>query len=405
MTTAPASRREHLLLYEPRTEGHHLGWLRFITEDLLSANVRLSLAVDLRPEAKGKIEDHLSGLLSEVKLLPAYDEAGRRHGDGKAGSVLACLRQSGADHVFLCALDEIASACWRRATFGILPPEELRGRVGGIYHRPRFLAAPGWSPDRWLKQPGFRRLLGGGWLRQLLLVDEYLAQDLRNQFPAAPVFFLPDPCPAGYDGEVRTARQALALPADKKIFLFYGGGYRRKGLHLAVRALQDLPPDSAAFLLCAGLLNPAGETASGLEALVRQGRACLINRYVSVAEEKNCFAASDVVLLPYLNHFGTSGVLSRAMAAGKPVIVSDEQLLGRLTREQGLGLLFPSGDVKMLREKIQQAAAFSPETAAKFSAAAGAYARRYSREAYRRALLASLNLSPATRPQDTGRSK
>jgi glycosyltransferase involved in cell wall biosynthesis len=267
--------------------------------------------------------------------------------------------------------------------------------MGGIYHRPRFLDASNWSLDRWLKQPGFRRLISQGWLRQLLFVDEFLAHDLKNQFPAAPIFFLPDPCPEDYDGNRRVARQALALPEEKKIFLFYGGGYRRKGLHLAVRAMLDLPVNSPVFLFCAGQQNPTGETAGALEQLIRQGRACLINRYVSVAEEKNCFAASDVVLLPYLNHFGTSGVLSRAMAAGKPVIVSDEQLLGRLTREQGLGLLFPSGDVKMLREKIQQAAAFSPEAAAQFSAAALAYSRHYSRAAYRRALLESLD--PGTR--------
>ena len=70
MTAASTSRCEHLLLYEPRTEGHHLGWLRFITEDLLSADVRLSLAVDLRPEAKGKIEDHLSGPVAPGKTAP-----------------------------------------------------------------------------------------------------------------------------------------------------------------------------------------------------------------------------------------------------------------------------------------------------------------------------------------------
>jgi hypothetical protein len=81
------------------------------------------------------------------------------------------------------------------------------------------------------------------------------------------------------------------------------------------------------------------------------------------------------------------------MAAGKPVIVSDEQLLGRLTCEQGLGLLFPSGDVTMLREKIQQAAVFSPEETRRFSTAARTYTLRYSRAAYRRALLASLNVS------------
>ena len=156
-------------------------------------------------------------------------------------------------------------------------------------------------------------------------------------------------------------------------------------------ALWKESPDTPAFLLCAGRQNPAGETARGLEELVRQNRARLVNRYVSVLEETELFAASDAVLLPYLNHFGTSGVLSRAMAAGKPVIVSDDQLLGRLVREHSLGFLFPSGDVAALTERIRQAVQLSPEAANRFAAAARAYAERHSRAAYRLALLNALD--------------
>jgi glycosyltransferase involved in cell wall biosynthesis len=397
MSEAVLKQNPRLLLYEPRTEGHHLGWLRFIADDLLSANFQLSIAADLRPGSRERVEQNLAGLLGEVKLFSAYDENGRRHLDGKTRSVAHCLQISGAENVFLCALDEIASHCWRGATFGLHPPPELRGRMGGIYHRPRFLAAPKWSMDRGLKIPGFQRLLREGWWRQILFVDEFLTAALQTANPAAPFFFLPDACPSGYDGDMLAARRQLEIPAGRKIFLFYGTGARRKGLHLAVEAMLQLPPESPAFLFCVGQQNPTGKTASGLEQLVQQGRARLINRYVSVTEEKNCFAASDVVLLPYLNHFGTSGILSRAMAAGKPVIVSDEQLLGRLTREQDLGLLFRSGNVKMLREKIRQAAAFSPEETHGFSIAARAYALRYSRAAYRQALLASLNVSSKPR--------
>jgi glycosyltransferase involved in cell wall biosynthesis len=387
----------HLLLYEPRTEGHHLGWLRFITEDLLSANVRLTLAVDLRPENAPKVRDQLGDLHSAVTLLNAYDASGRRHGDQKSGSVALCLRESGAANVFLCAFDEIASHCWRRAALGFLPPPELHGRMGGIYHRPRFLAAPLWSPNRWFKPAGYRRLLTQGWLRQLLFVDEYLAREQKDLFPAAPIFFLPDPCPPGYDGDRDAARKQWQLPPEKCVLLFYGTGARRKGLHLAVEAILRLPMNSPAFLLCAGQQNPAGETARGLEILARQNRARLINRYVSVDEEKACFAAADFVLLPYLNHFGTSGVLSRAMAAGKPVIVSDEQLLGKLTREERLGLLFPSGKVEKLSECIQKAAAFSPAEIEPYATAARRYARRYSRAGYRDALLASLAVPSPSR--------
>ena len=117
----------------------------------------------------------------------------------------------------------------------------------------------------------------------------------------------------------------------------------------------------------------------------------MLDRYVTVEEEKICFAASDAVLLPYLNHFGTSGVLSRATSASKPVIVSDEQLLGRLTRERRLGLVFPSGNISALRDCIRRLAEFSAADLAPFAAAARAYADIYSRAAFRVALLRSLS--------------
>jgi glycosyltransferase involved in cell wall biosynthesis len=350
----------------------------------------------LRPGSRERVEQNLAGLLEKINLLSAYDENGKRHLDGKARSVTHCLKISGAENVFLCALDEIASSCWRGATFGLLPPAELRGRVGGIYHRPRFLASPKWSLDRNLKSPGFQRLLRDGWWRQLLFVDEFLAADLQKANPGSPIFFLPDPCPPGYDGEAAAARKILEIPSDRKVLLFYGTGAWRKGLHLAVEAMLQLPKASPAFLLCAGQQNPAGKTAAGLAQLVRENRARRLDRYVSVEEEKMCFAASDAVLLPYLNHFGTSGVLSRAMSAAKPVIVSDEQLLGRLTREHQLGLVFPSGNVSALRDAIRQTTQLSETDTAKFAAAARGYARIYSRAAFREALLHSLSANPKT---------
>ena len=390
MTDPRSYHSGHLLLYEPRTEGHHLGWLRFIAEDLLASNFRLSIAADLRPGSRERVERQLAGLLNDVNLLSAYDENGRRHLDGKVRSVAYCLKTSGAEHVFLCALDEIASHCWRRATFGLRPPSELHRRMGGIYHRPRFLAATKWSLDRNLKRSGFQRLLREGWWRQLLFVDEFLAADLQKANPDAPISFLPDPCPPGYEGDAASARKQLDIPPDRKVFLFYGTGARRKGLHVAIEAMLQLPPASPTFLLCAGQQNPIGKTAAGIAELIRQNRARLIDRYVSVEEEGLCFAASDAVLLPYLNHFGTSGVLSRAMSAGRPVIVSDEQLLGRLTRERGLGLVFQSGNVLALRDAIRTVMQLSPGETSRFAAAARRHAGIYSREAFRSALLRSL---------------
>jgi glycosyltransferase involved in cell wall biosynthesis len=387
MTPTASKNGEHLLIFEPRTEGHHLSWLRFITEDLLSAGLRLTLAVDSRPEAEGKVREHLGELQSRVSLMSAR-RGSKPWWKAKAGGVAECLRESGAANVFLCAFDEIASDCWRRAAFGLYPPKILQGHMGGIYHRGRFLTASKWSPKRLHKQIGFQKILGQGWLRQLIFLDEYLVADLREKYSGAPIHYLPMPCPEGLGaGDSIEARRQLGISADKRVLLFYGTGARRKGLHLAVEAMKQLSRDVPAFLLCAGQLNPEGETAQTLDELVREGRAKLINKYVSAEEEKLCFAACDVVLLPYLHHFGGSAVLSQAAAAGRMVIVSDEELMGKQTRHHGLGLSFATGDPAALRERMREAALMNAAKMAGYAAAAAKYAQSCSRQAYREALI------------------
>ena len=392
-----SSANKSLLLYEPRTEGHHLGWLRFITEDLLSAGYQLTLAVDLRPAGLSKVQEHLGPLAREVQFLSAYTPDGQNCGDAGAQSVAFCLEDSGAPNVFLCALDEVSSPVLRHAAFGLMPPRTLQGHWGGICHRPRFLEPARGSLNGWLKTLGFRRLVKQGWFRQIVLLDEYLARERQPAFPGAPFFFLPGPCPAEPPGDRREACRQLGIPEDKRVFLFFGVGSKRKGLHLAVQAMLQFK-ESGAFLLCAGQLRPEPAVQAGLQQLEKVGRAKILDRYVSTAEEKWCFAACDVVLLPYLDHFGTSAVLFQAAAARRPVIASDEQLLGRLVKDHGLGLLFRSGNVASLVQNLREALAWGPDAAAQWNRALETFSRRYSRTAYREALLAALT-PPKTKPQ------
>jgi glycosyltransferase involved in cell wall biosynthesis len=378
-----------LLVVEPRVEGHHPGWLKFITEDLLSAGYELSLAVDLRPQSRPIIEEHLGDLMMQVELLRAVDERGRPLHGSTAACIVAALEASGASRAFLCAFDELASAAFRRAAIGLNPPLALRGRMGGIYHRPRFTDAPWWSPNRLLKVVGFHKFMRANWIRPLLLLDEYLTRDFQRTFPDRPIHFLPDPCPDDFDGDPALARAELGIPPHATVFLFFGVGARRKGLHLAVEAMLRLEqPDT--LLLVAGRQNPPPRVREGLDQLERQQRALILDRYVSSAVEKRCFQAADVVLLPYLNHFGTSGILSRAMATGKPVIASDEQLLGKLVRDNEIGWCFPSGNVAALAGYLARAAAIDDGARRRFTVNASAYANRYSRKRYREALLKSL---------------
>ena len=380
----------HILIYEPSVEGHHVGWLRYITEDLLHAGFQLTLALDTRPAAMKRIAGQMAELLPRVKIIPAIAEKAAAAKTGSAAHVADCLEKSGAARVFLAHFNDLASPLLRRAAFGMMPEASLRGRLGGIYLRPQFLTASALSPNQAIKKLGFRRLLQNGWLNPLLFLDSGLFDVAREKYPAAPIFFLADPYPENIFADRAAARKQFNLPDDKFVLLFYGGGYKRKGLHLAVTAMRKLVAPGKAFLLCAGL-QPKNETlARDLETLRAQGRAEIVNRYVSTEEEKQLFAACDAVLLPYLNHQGTSSVLACAAGAGKPVIASDEHFIGRTVRQYEMGLRFASGNVAQLQMAIQEIVAADRAKLAQWQAGAAAFGKTCSRSAFRFALVAAL---------------
>jgi glycosyltransferase involved in cell wall biosynthesis len=393
---------QELLLYEAQTEGHHASWLRYMTEDLLGAGWRLTLALDQRPNAKARLAEQMADLLAQARVLAARNEQGWVYGKGGVETVAFCQQQAGARRVFLPCLDEVASNCWRRAAFGLMPPASLRGQFGGIYFRPRFLASSSLAPNPLLKRVGFWRLMRGGWLRQVVLLDEYLQADLRARHPGAPIYFIPDTVPAPRKVDRALARERLGLPPLACVFLFYGGAYRRKRLDLAVAAMAGLPANSPAFLLCLGRQPDDPAPARGLGRLCAAGRAHSINRHVSTEEEELGFAACDFVLLPYQAHFGSSGVLTRAAAGGRPVVASDEQLIGRRVREHGLGLMFKSGSAPALRSCLEQAAVMGEEDRARLSRAALRYAAGCTRAAFRAALLQAVEASGPEPPGRTG---
>lgn len=383
-----------VLIYEPHVDGHHVGWLRFITEDLLGAGHSLALALDTRPDALKRVESQMADLLPRVQVISAGSAAGGTVVSSPA-RVAACLKESGGSLAFLANFNDIASNALRRAAIGLMPDETLRGRLGGIYFRPLFLNASPMLPNQALKKAGFNRLIQGGWLEPILMIDPLLCGIARKKYPGAPIHLLADPYPENFHADRAASRKQFNLPEDKFVFLFYGGGYRRKGLHLVTEAMLKMSAPGRMFLLCAGVQPRDEQLARELETLRAQGRAEIVNRYVSDQEEKQLFAACDMVLLPYIRHLDGSGVLSRAAGAGKPALASDEYLIGHVVRSHGMGLLFPSGSVPALRNLLARAAAASREELGGWQAGATAYAKQCSRDAFRSVLVAAVDAALA----------
>ncbi len=179
-------------------------------------------------------------------MISVYGPGGALRGGGIVNTVAACLEESGADEVFMNNLDEIASRCLRWAAVGVYPPRVIRGRLSGVYFRPRFLADPLWPPGNILKEFGFRKLTGRKCFDKIFFMDEYLLETAQHRYPGQNFFFLPDPWDGTFLMDQGEARQKLGIPPDRFVFLCFGIGDRRKGLHLAVRALME-PPRRPSF--------------------------------------------------------------------------------------------------------------------------------------------------------------
>jgi glycosyltransferase involved in cell wall biosynthesis len=383
-------RRPHLLWIEAREDGHHLMFVQALGDALLQAGCRITFALPRSDRARSRLADLGCVWLQDVDWVPWT--AGE--GAPMVPAANHWLARTGADEVFWNCIDEWVSPWLRRAAWGRRPPADLRGRMSGVYVRPRPLdpecqGRDGWNG--WWKRRGWRALDREGWFRHVYVLDERLPQHPARFQGSARIRFLPEPnqgtllpSSSGPAPGPAAARAALGIPAGARVFLQFGLGTRRKGTHLVLEAWRGLDPRNSAFLLCAGEAAP--EFGPELASLEAAGRARVWNRYVTAREADLCFAAADIVLMPYVDHYGSSNVLSRAAAAGRPVLASDQGLVGFRVRHHGLGELCAHNDASSLCEAVARLAARDPASLDRYGPALRAYAGLGSSEGLRRAL-------------------
>lgn len=141
----------------------------------------------------------------------------------------------------------------------------------------------------------------------------------------------------------RAARDALAIPQDAYVCLFFGTHRKGKDYITAIDAVSTMqePP----YLLFAGEVLD-GEQPSRLLAERRIEHGQSIEKYIDELWVRKVFAASDIVALPYAKGYDKgSGVLLQACQFGRPVIASRTGYLERFVEEYGTGTLYEPANV------------------------------------------------------------
>ncbi|MEA3087729.1 MAG: hypothetical protein QOC89_5426 [Paraburkholderia sp.] len=197
------------------------------------------------------------------------------------------------------------------------------------------------SPDRpivnAIKAQLFKRAIRCPGLRTLLTIDPTLPEwAARNASKtSAAVAYVADPFPDERAENPVLARERLGLDPDQRYLLVYGAISERKGIYELVHALTRLEH--------APTLIVAGEQDAGTRHFMRNHVRSLtpapliLDSFIANDIERDLFSACDAVWLGYKGHYGMSGVLVQAYRFGKPVIATEDGLIGWFSRRCELG--------------------------------------------------------------------
>lgn len=315
----------------------------------------------------------------------------RRHGR----VVRAFAERLRADHVLLMYLDHVQLSL----AFGLRFDRPLS--LSGILFRPTFhYGRTGLSATARERLTGARKrltlsaALRNPHIRYVFCLDHLAAKELPRLGTRAQPVSLPEPlrderAPGRDDSTI-----AQAEPGRRRLLLL-GNLDERKGIDMVLDALSSLsaPEQSSVALLLAGRVVGEGRTAllGRISALRDTSHVQVVfeDRYLDEDEMQPLVRASDLVLLTYIGHVGSSGVLVRAARAGVPVLSTDVGLLGDLVRRHHLGATVDAASATAIRETL--ARWLADPTSLPFDAAhAQAFSRANTAETFAETILSRL---------------
>lgn len=179
--------------------------------------------------------------------------------------------------------------------------------------------------------------------------------------------------------DLTAARKKLNLPSNCQIILFFGAIRPNKGLDILLKALEIIKSRNQQILLViAGGLLGRFNFESYSDIIRKYDLSEHVQTFIHFIPEEEVdyfFAASNLVVLPYLKFEAQSGVLLRAYAHKKPVVVSNIGAMGELVSSDKVGLVVEPGAVEPLAQAVINAldsldkfqSHYSPELEEKYS--------------------------------------
>lgn len=242
--------------------------------------------------------------------------------------------------------------------------------VSGIYFRPTFHYAQFENFRRtrkeairqWRQKFLLKLILRSRQFNSLFSLDPYAVQAIERLSSSAKAFHLPDPVAIDSTPSISTAdlRLQLGIEPDRKVLLLFGRISGRKGVYKLLESVQHLSAKTCEkiCLLIVGQIPDSERERiySQIAAIehLKTTQVILHEQYVAESEVSAYFQLADLVLAPYQQHVGMSGILLQAAAAKRPVLSSNYGLMGKLTQTYQLGLAIRAEDPQEIAQGIEK---------------------------------------------------
>ena len=375
----PASRRYDMsfdLIYlEPLTGGYHEGHCKIFIERVpQDPRVRSLHCVVGRGfvQYAGADPVRLSGCSGKVTfeyLSPAFLDIASSRSESPARRGIATWKE--ARRLVTTRPGSICfSDMFDLTIFGaVFDRTPMPGFITGIVHHPPFNLPLRENPvvelRRWGVKNGINYLASHVAMPVVFTFDQYYLKGLPR-FVSQYWHYVPDPIPLRRNVLV-AAFEAPNGPRERcsrTRFFMFGSLGRRKGLVTLLEALHRLSPldRQRIDITLAGEIREAspGERSELLSfvAAAKELRGLSfrhVDRFLSEDELVRELRTCDVVLAPYPDHVGVSGVLLWAAAAGKPIITQKTGWIGHVVQKEQLGFVCQSCSCVELANTIMYA--------------------------------------------------
>jgi glycosyltransferase involved in cell wall biosynthesis len=330
----------HCLVFEPDVTGHRLQHVRHLTEALLEIGCSVTLALQADCRAHAEYEVHLRALEQHLRLFACLDPrqvssiASIRRRIGELSATISAIEPDWAYVPYADGFTQIAAletVIRGSGIFQNVPTEAqiMRGKYGYPQRSPK--DALNSAANRWLTRRSPWRVTH--------VLDPFALRGLEPLPNESAFRLIPEPVEPLPHIDRREARAVLGVPEEGRYLAFVGGVDPRKGVDFLATAFARAKLARDDRLLFVGRVSkPVREWLDrDHDALLRQGRIVLVDRYVSDYELDCGFLAGDVVAVTHPRQIGSSGTLVRAAAARRPIVASNFGWVGWVTKTFHLG--------------------------------------------------------------------